>query len=184
MSAVIVGRAEEANTLRAVLTDPRPEPRALLIEGEPGIGKTTLYHELLAIARERDHAVLSCRPTRSEMDLSYVGLVELLGEVPDRIFDRLPSPQSRVLRMLLRQEEQEGRFDRLSVGVATVAAVRALAADRPVLLAVDDAQWLDHPSVRILLFLARRVAGTPVRIAVVRSDGGWQVAGTRRGELG
>jgi DNA-binding NarL/FixJ family response regulator len=172
MSAVIVGRAEEASTLRVVLADPRPEPRALLLEGEPGIGKTTLYHELLANAR--DHAILSCRPTRSEMDLSYVALVELLGGVPDAILEALPGPQARVLRMILRREEPEGRFDRLSLGVATVAAVRALAADRPVLLAVDDAQWLDHPSARTLAFVARRLSGTAVRIAIVRSAGGWQ----------
>lgn len=170
---VIVGRAEEIGTLGAVLADRRPEPRAVLIEGEPGIGKTTLYQQLLATAREGDLTVLSCRPTRSEMDLSYVGLVELLGAVPDETLDALPAPQSRVIRMVLRQEEPEGRFDRLSLGVATVAAVRALAADRPVLLAVDDAQWLDHPSARVLAFLVRRLADTAVRIVVVRSAGGW-----------
>jgi DNA-binding CsgD family transcriptional regulator len=170
---LIVGRTDELGALDGFLADTRPEPRALLIEGEAGIGKTTLLRELLTIARERDYAVLACRPSRSEMDLSYVGLVELLGGVDDEIIRALPAPQSRVLKMILRREEPEGAFDRLSLGVATVAAIQAIASTRPVLVAVDDAQWLDHPTAKTLAFIVRRVAGTAVRIAVVRSDGGW-----------
>ena len=170
---MLVGRADEVAALVALLADAVPEPRALLVEGEPGIGKSTLLRELLAIADSRGYAVLSCRPSRSEMDLSYAGLVELLGGVPGEVIDGLPAPQARVLRVLLRREEPGAAFDRLSLGLATVAAVRALAADRPVLVAVDDIRWLDHPSARTVAFLARRVAGTPTRIAVVRSGGGW-----------
>ena len=61
-----------------MLDDETEQPRALLIEGEAGIGKTTLFDGLLEMARERGFRSLSCRPTRSEMDLSYVGLLELL----------------------------------------------------------------------------------------------------------
>ena len=170
---VIVGRAEEVSALDGFVAEGEPEPRAVLIEGEPGIGKTTLLHELLAIAQERGYAILSARPTRSEMDLSYVGLVELLSTVEDAIVDSLPAPQARVLRMLLRREEPDAAFDRLSLGVALAAAVRTLAATARVLVAVDDAQWLDHPSARTLAFVLRRLSGTGVRVAVVRSEGGW-----------
>ena len=82
--------------------------------------------------------------------------------------------------MILRREEPAGAFDRLSLGVATVAAVRAVASTRPVLLAVDDAQWLDHPTARTLAYAVRRLAGTAVRIALVRSEGGWSVPAERR----
>ena len=78
LARVIVGRTEEVGVLDGLLADPLSEPRALLIEGEPGIGKSTLLQELLAIAHDRQYSILLCRPTRSEMDLSYVGLVELL----------------------------------------------------------------------------------------------------------
>jgi DNA-binding CsgD family transcriptional regulator len=171
---VLVGRAEEAEVVDQFLAGPLAGSRALLIEGEPGIGKTTLLRELLAIARERDHAVLLCRPSRSEMDLSYAGLVELLGGLDDAAIDGLPGPQARVLRMVLREEEPDGAFDRLSLRVAVVAVLRAVAAVRPVLVAVDDAQWLDQPTARTVMFAARRLADSGVRFAVVRSDQVWR----------
>jgi MoxR-like ATPase len=77
----------------------------VLIEGKPGIGKTTLLRQLIAIAEERVYAILSCRPTRSETDLSYVGLVELPSAVDGGVVDALPAPQARVLRMILRRDE-------------------------------------------------------------------------------
>lgn len=173
MAQAVVGRTDEVGVLDGFLADPLPEPRALLIEGEPGIGKTMLLQGLLATAGERDHTILSCRPTRSEMDLSYVGLVELLAGADVAVVDGLPDPQARVLRMILRREEPQGTFDRLSLGVATVAVVRTVASTGPVLLAVDDAQWLDHASARTLAFVVRRLGGTAVRVAIVRSEGGW-----------
>ncbi len=125
--------------------------------------------------RPRSAGTRSCRtdPTRSEMDLSYVGLVELIGAVDDEVVNGLPAPQARVLRMVLRREEPDEIFDRLSLSVAVVAALRALASSRPVLIAVDDVQWLDHPTARALAFVVRRLGGTPTRIALVRSVGGW-----------
>ncbi len=176
---VLVGRANEVAALDAVLADTLAEPRALLIEGEPGIGKTTLLRQLLAIAGNRGYAILSSRPTRSEMELSYAGLVELLGGMDDHVLAALPGPQARVLKVLLRREEPDAALDRLSLGLATVAALRCIAGTRPVLVAVDDAQWLDHSTARTLAFVARRLAGTATRIAMVRSDGGWSKARVR-----
>jgi DNA-binding CsgD family transcriptional regulator len=168
----LVGRTEEIGAADRLLADPVAEPRALLIEGEPGIGKTALLHHVLTTARQRGYAVLSCRPTRSERELSYAGLVELLAAVDDAVLDGLPAPQARVLRVLLRREEPQAAFDRLSLAVATVGAVRAIASVRPVLLTVDDAQWLDHPTVTALAFVVRRLSGTPTRVSLVRSHGG------------
>src|SRR5215475_4450690 len=153
------------------MDDALAEPRVLLIEGEAGIGKSNLLDDLLDTAATRGTVVLACRPSHSEMDLSYVGLIELFTGLPDEVIEALPSPQAKVIRMILRREEPEGQFDRLSLYLAVAATVRSLAALGPVLIAIDDGQWLDHPSARTLVFVVRRLAGTATRIAIVRRTG-------------
>ena len=169
MSGTITGRRAEIRALAAFLDDRRPEPRAVLIEGVPGIGKTCLLRGLLDLARERGYAVALCQPTRTETGLSYAGLVGLLDELRIDAVDALPAPQARVLRTILRLEESAEPVDRLSLGLATVAAVRAAADRGSLLVAVDDSQWLDAPTARILDFLVRRLSGTAVRLALVRT---------------
>jgi DNA-binding CsgD family transcriptional regulator len=172
LAQAIVGRTNELSIVDGFLADAAEEPTGLLIEGEPGIGKTTLFDELLRLARERSYPILLCRSARSEMDLSYVGLMEVLREIDDEVVRALPSPQARVLNLILRREEPEGPFDRLSLSVAVLAAIRAFASTSPVVVAVDDVQWLDHPTAQTLAYVVRRLAGTAARIALVRrSDG-------------
>jgi DNA-binding CsgD family transcriptional regulator len=176
LSRAIVGRTDEINIVERMLDDETEQPRALLIEGEAGIGKTTLFDGLLEMARERGFRSLSCRPTRSEMDLSFVGLLELLDGIGGDVVASLPPPQARVLNLILRREEPEGSFDRLSLAVAVHACIRAVTSTGPLLVAVDDVQWLDRPTVRTLAYSVRRLAGTRTRIAVVqRSEAarGW-----------
>lgn len=151
--------------------DATGEPRVLLIEGEPGIGKSTLLDDLLDRAAQRGTVVLACRPSPSEMDLSYVGLIELFIGLPDEVIEALPGPQARVIRMILRREEPDAQFGLLSLYLAAAATIRSLAAHGSVLVAIDDAQWLDHPSARALVFVVRRLAGTATRIAIVRRAG-------------
>jgi hypothetical protein len=67
-----LGRTDEIHLVERMLDDETGQPRALLIEGEAGISKATLFDGLLEMARGRGFQSLSCRPTRSEMDLSYV----------------------------------------------------------------------------------------------------------------
>jgi DNA-binding CsgD family transcriptional regulator len=171
MTHVIAGRTAEIGILDAFLAYRGAEPRSVLIEGAAGVGKTTLLRAALDSARRGEYAVALCQPTRSEMDLSYVGLVGLLGDLGREVVDALPGPQARVLRTITRLEETVGPVDRLSLSVATVAAVRTAASRRPLLLAVDDAQWLDPPTARALAFLVRRLAGTCTRILLVRTRG-------------
>jgi DNA-binding CsgD family transcriptional regulator len=171
MTHVIAGRTAEIAILDGFLADRQAEPRSLLIEGAQGIGKTTLLRALLDRAHEREYAVAMCQPARSEVELSYAALVGLLGDIGLEPVDALPAPQARVLRTIMRLEETAETVDSLSLSLATVAAVRAVASARPLLLAVDDAQWLDPPSARALAFLVRRLAGSATRVALVRSLG-------------
>ena len=126
---------------------------------------------MLDRAHKQDYAVAVCQPARSEVELSYGALVGLLGDIGLENVDALPAPQARVLRTIMRLEETAETVDRLSLSLATVAAVRAVASARPFLLAVDDAQWLDPPTARALAFLVRRLAGSCTRVAMVRSLG-------------
>ncbi len=171
MTEVIAGRTAEIGVLDEWLADRSAEPRSLLIEGAPGIGKTTLFRALLDGAREREYALALCQPTQSEMDLSYAGLVGLLADLGAEAMQSLPLPQARVLRTIARLEDTAEPVDRLSLSLATVAAVRAAASGRPLLVAVDDAQWLDQPTAGVLGFLVRRLAGSCTRVALVRSNG-------------
>ncbi len=171
MTQGIAGRIAEIEVLDAFLADRSAEPRAVLVEGAPGIGKTTLLRAMFEHARGSGYAVAMCQPTRSEMDLSYAGLVGLFGDLGADVLEALPAPQARVLRTILRLEDGAEPVDRLSLGLATVAAVRELASRRPLLVAVDDAQWLDQPTARTLSFVVRRLAGSATRVAVVRTRG-------------
>jgi hypothetical protein len=108
------------------------------------------------------------------MDLSYVGLVELLRGVEDDVVSGLPAPQARVLRVVQRREEPDEVFDRLSLSVAVVEVLRGgrlRTADAPRRGRRCSGSIRRPPG--ILSFVVRRLGGTPTRIAVVRSSAGW-----------
>jgi DNA-binding CsgD family transcriptional regulator len=171
MPQQVAGREAEIARLAALLDDRAREPRAVLVEGAPGVGKSCLLRALTELAQERGYVVAACQPTRTEMELSYVGLVALLDALGADALEALPPPQAGVLRTILRLDDGADPVDRLSLGLAAVAAVRTVAADRPVLVAVDDSQWLDPPTARTLAFIARRLDDTDVRLAFVRTRG-------------
>jgi DNA-binding CsgD family transcriptional regulator len=138
----------------------------LALEGDPGIGKTTVWQDGIRRADEGGLLALSCRPAQSEARLSFVGLGDLLGPVPDRALEALPDRQRAALEVaLLRARAGEKlRPDRRTIGVALLALLRELATSRPVLVAVDDAQWLDPPSAAALEFVVRRLGPEPIRV--------------------
>jgi DNA-binding CsgD family transcriptional regulator/tetratricopeptide (TPR) repeat protein len=150
-----------------------PADSVLVIEGEPGIGKTTLWAEALRRAGLAGWRVLSCRPVPSDAGLAYVGLTDLLQPVAAEAFASLPAPQRRPLEVaLLRAEAGAGDLEPRAVGTGLTALLGALASEGPVLLAVDDAQWLDPASARLLAFALRRLEDRPVRlVAAVRVEG-------------
>jgi DNA-binding CsgD family transcriptional regulator len=159
----IVGREGELARVQSFIGSVSEGPSALLLEGAAGIGKTTLWHAGVSIARTRGLRVLSCRAAASEARLSYAALGDLFDfELPD-----LPAPQRRAMDAALLRAEVEGAPpDQRAVSVASLGVLRALATSGPVIVAIDDVQWLDAPSARVLAFVVRRLEDAPIRVLV------------------
>ena len=129
----------------------------LVLWGEPGIGKTALLEH--AVAAAPDATVLRCRGTRMESGLAFAALHELLWPVADRL-ETLAAPQAAALRGALGMSRDT--TNPFLIGAAVLSLVSGLARARPVLVVVDDAQWVDEATAHCLGFLARRVATDPV----------------------
>ena len=158
-AGTMLGRDEE----RRLLTDALERPGgAVLVAGEPGIGKTTLLRWAIGRATARGATVLSCSPTLAEQDLGFAALADLLADLPDARFTDVPDVQRTALLGALRRAESREEGDGLAVSAGLAAVVRRLADDAPVLVAVDDVQWLDPASARSIAYAARRVEGAPV----------------------
>src|SRR5437764_447141 len=154
------GRAAELAVSGRFLDALQNGPRGLVPAGEAGIGKTTLWKQVLAEARARSYWVLACRPTESETALSFAALADLLAEVPVEMLAGLPGPQQRGLQVaLLRAEPEEDVPDHRAISAGLLSVLTELAARAPVVVAIDDLRWLDRPSARVLEFAVRRLAG-------------------------
>lgn len=171
---MILGRAREVELANGALLVMGGGPRALFVEGEPGIGKTTLIDVVVSSARERGFKVLRCRPSQSEVRLPQAGIIEALDGVPGPLVDGLPAPQRTALRVALRWDMPEGRpTDSRTVAAAIATLLRSMAATEPLLIAVDDLHWLDDASASAFDYALRRLEGLPVSlIAACRSAEG------------
>ncbi|QQQ79180.1 AAA family ATPase [Saccharothrix sp. 6-C] len=163
----LVGREPEAAVAAEVLDRARAGSACLVVSGEAGIGKSALWEHVLRDAERRGYAVLACRPAEPEARLSYGGLIDLVDRVDDELIARLPGPQRTALDVaLLRRDAEHGPGDPRAVHVAVLNVVRAMAATAPVVLAVDDAQWLDEPTAAVLGYVVRRLADEHVAVVV------------------
>jgi class 3 adenylate cyclase/DNA-binding CsgD family transcriptional regulator len=172
--ATLVGRDDECALLDGVLEAARgSQSRALAIRGEAGVGKSAL----LAYAVERADGFLVLRATgfEGEAELAFSGLLQLLRPLAERI-DELPPHQAAALGGALGLSPGE-LTDRLTIGVATMALVALAAEDADVLLAVDDAQWLDSASSDAILFAARRLEADRVAVVLTVRDDRFLTAG-------
>ena len=162
MDAQIVGRERELEAIRAFVTDLDVPARSLLLAGEAGSGKTTLWRAGIGQAESVGLAVLATRPLETEAKLAYAGVGDLLSNRHEAIGE-LPAPQAHALRAALMLEAPAtGEVDVRGVSLGFLGVIRALARERPVLMAVDDVQWLDRESTRALSFAARRLAAERV----------------------
>ncbi|MGH2557282.1 MAG: ATP-binding protein [Actinomycetota bacterium] len=168
----IVGRDDELATVSRFLDSVAEGPATLFLHGEPGIGKTTIWKEAVAAARRNDFRILACRPVQSETRLSYGGLGDLLEETVDHILPGLPEPQRDALEVaLLRAPATQGRPDQRAISLALLGALRMLADSHRVLVAIDDVEWLDASSARVLRFAIHRLNDERLGILVsVRGD--------------
>ena len=166
----LIGRADELAVVDEFLARLTDGAHAFLIEGEPGIGKTRLWQEGVAHARDRSYRILAARPGGSEVQLAFAGLSDLLVAVLDDVLPALPVPQRRALEVALLMRDAEGASpDQRAVSAAFLGAVRAIALETPVVIAVDDLQWLDRASAFVLSFAVRRLGSEPVGLlATVR----------------
>jgi DNA-binding CsgD family transcriptional regulator len=172
--AGILGRSEELAALRGFAADLHTGPAAVVIEGEPGIGKTTLWSAAVDSARDASCCVLVSRPVGSEIKLAYAGLGDLLGDVLAGALSELPAPQRRALRVALLLEDPRGRPpDQRGIALAVLGVLRALAETRPVVVAIDDLQYLDRPTAATLEFAFRRLRREPIGVlAALRVESG------------
>jgi DNA-binding CsgD family transcriptional regulator len=158
LTGEVVGREVELAASERLLERAAEGPAALVVEGAAGIGKTTVWRAGVAAAAGRGFAVLVCRPAEAEARLSYSGLGDLLGPLAAAVLPQLPGPQRVALEAALLVRDGGGRpLDRRTVSVGVLIALRTLAAVGPVLLAIDDVQWLDAPTRRLLEYALRRV---------------------------
>lgn len=152
------GRELEREASERFLDSVAQHAAALVFEGEPGIGKTTVWRETAERAGERGYRVLSCRPAQAEAKLSYAGLTDLLvGVASDEVLERLPVPQRHALEVALLESAPGAKPSEPRVVYAAFSSVLFGLADvEPLVVAVDDVQWLDRPSQAALEFVLRR----------------------------
>jgi len=150
----LTGRLDERDALEGLVDAVRAgESRALVLRGEPGVGKTALLEYILEQASEL--RVVRAAGVQSEMELAFAGLHQLLASMLDRLED-LPPPQGEALRTVFGLSS--GRPpDQFFLGLAVLSLLSDVAEEQPLLCVVDDAQWLDRASADVLAFVARRV---------------------------
>ena len=169
---MLVGREAELDRIEALLDAARSgRGGALIVRGEPGIGKTAL----LAAGAERAGEMLTARASgvESEARLPFAALSELCAPMLDRLGD-LPEPQAAAISAALALAPSEGVVnERLAMFAGFLGLIRAAARGRPLLILVDDAHWLDRPSAECLGYAARRLddIGAALLIAARPGDG-------------
>ena len=169
--AGVVSRPVEGRAIADFLASASSEPSGLVVEGEPGIGKTTLWLAAVAQAREGGFQVLSARPAAAESVLAYGSLADLLGEVDATIWADLPEPQRLAVdRILLRVNADGLATNQQAVAASFLSIVEGLAEEAPVLIAIDDLQWLDPSSLRVVAFAARRLSARVGMLGTLRTS--------------
>lgn len=177
----LLGRENELATIEAKIENLGTQGSALVLRGEPGVGKTALLQAAAARAASRGVLVLTAVGVESEADITFSGLHQLMLPVlggysahgdefspaaaPDDAsaarLERLPEPQREALSTIFGLSVGAAP-DRLLVGLAVLSLLSEVAAERPVAGLIDDVQWVDRASAQTLAFVARRLFAEPV----------------------
>ncbi|MFI9270710.1 AAA family ATPase [Kitasatospora sp. NPDC052896] len=171
-STGLVGRESVLGAARAALWS----TGAVLLAGPAGIGRSALTDALAVEWVGAGTTVLHCAPAREERELPYVGLNDLLGELPEQRLDALlnplaDAPRAALRAALLRGRRPSGAADRLALRVGVLHVLRALAEAEvagaragSLLLVLDGLQWLDAPTAEVLRFVLRRAGRLGIRV--------------------
>ncbi|MBB5782098.1 AAA family ATPase [Nonomuraea jabiensis] len=166
-TTTLIGREDGQARLSAFMEAAMGQ--ALVVRGEAGIGKSALLDHAADLARQSGPLVIRATGVEAESELPYAGLHQLLhpllsgagrpGDGCRAVFDAAFA-------------QHEGRPPSvMALGVAMLGLVSRAAAEQPLLLVLDDGQWLDDPSADVCGFVSRRIAGSPVKLLVaVRAD--------------
>jgi DNA-binding CsgD family transcriptional regulator len=168
-AAELVGREEELAELSSFLDGELPS--ALVLEGEAGIGKTTIWREGIRAAEQRGLCVLSTSGAPGETQMAFAGLTDLLEPVVERILPALPAPQREALEVTLLLSHSPAPQSGRAVSAALLTALRGLAEEQHILIAVDDVHWLDPASLEALSFAIRRLRREPVALLLALRTG-------------
>ncbi|MHB6910572.1 ATP-binding protein [Streptomyces sp. DB-54] len=174
MSATtLFGRDEELATVDGFVDGLPGRGSALLIRGAPGIGKSALLEHAVTRARNSGFTVLTASGVQAETHLPFAGLHQLTHTMTDRVA-HLPPAQADALLGAFGMAEPSPRASApqfFMIALATLSLLGEASAEAPVLLVVDDSQWLDMPTLDVLGFLARRVGAEPLGLLLAGSAG-------------
>ena len=167
--AELLGREDELARIYELIDAIGARGGALVVRGEAGIGKSALLAAARERARQQGATVVSTTGTLSEAPLAFAGLHQLLLPLLGGL-DLLPDPQRRAVEAAFGIAEGDAP-DLFLIGLATLGLVAERAAETPLLFVVDDAHWLDRPSVQVLEFIARRVESDPAILLFAVREG-------------
>ncbi|NJC73668.1 helix-turn-helix domain-containing protein [Planosporangium thailandense] len=166
---ILVGRTAELEQIDSLLAGHRPIGPGLLLRGDPGVGKTALLDAAAVRAEAAGMRVLRAPGAEFEAAIRFSALHHLLDPLRERA-DRLASCHRDVLHQVFDLTPGPAP-DRLVVSTAALALLGQVAAERPLLLTIDDVPWIDHASATVLGFVTRRIGNDPIAFLTAARTG-------------
>ena len=160
-------RSDEWHRVRDFAQQVRASPAALAIQGEAGAGKSTLWRAGIEAAGAVGYRLLRSEPSASETDLSFAGLSDLLAGFSPLPEGDIPGPQLEALQVALQLRPAGDKPPTAhAVSLAVLAALRGRLSRHPLLIAIDDVQWLDDATREVVTFALRRLSSGPLSLLV------------------
>ncbi|MEV7077977.1 ATP-binding protein, partial [Streptomyces sp. NPDC093516] len=164
MSAVgaIVGRDNEQELLSAFVS--APAGRALVLRGDSGVGKSALLDHVAQLATAEQHRVIRAAGVEAESELPFAGLHQFLYPLLPHI-EQLDEAHRKVFDVVFGRSEGTPPSV-MTLGIAVLDLLSLAASPRPLLLVLDDGQWMDDASTEVIGFVGRRLTGSSVKLVV------------------